>query len=75
MPREKNPDRLISTPEAAELLGLSASMLERLRWAGDGPPYIHPTGGRVVRYRISDLTAWIERCRVDPGTSRPEDVR
>lgn len=58
---------LLHTKDAAKLLGLSPAMLERLRWMGEGPPYVHPTGGRAVRYRYRDLTDWIERHRVDPA--------
>ena len=59
-------DRMLTTKEAACLLGVGSSMLERLRWLGEGPPWIRPTGGRVVRYRQSDIQAWIERNRIDP---------
>lgn len=61
-------DRLLTTRDAAHMLGLGPSMLERLRWMGEGPPFIRPTGGRVVRYRRSDLLVWIERNRTDPAT-------
>ena len=60
-------ERLVNTHEAARRLGVGASMLERLRWMGEGPPFVRPTGGRAVRYRPSDLIAWIERNRVDPS--------
>jgi predicted DNA-binding transcriptional regulator AlpA len=59
-------DRLLHTEEAARYLSVSPAMLERLRWLGDGPPYIHPTGGRIVRYRLSDLQQWLETHRVLP---------
>jgi predicted DNA-binding transcriptional regulator AlpA len=61
------PFRLLTTKEAARVLGLSSAMLERLRWMRDGPPFVRPTGtGRAVRYRWRDLVDWIERNRVDP---------
>jgi hypothetical protein len=57
---------LLTTKEAAQVLGLSPAMLERLRWMGEGPPFIRPTGyGRAVRYLWQDLVDWIERNRVD----------
>ena len=59
--------RLLHTKEAALYLGVSSAILERLRGLGEGPPYIHPTGGRIVRYRLSDLQDWLERHRVTPA--------
>ena len=60
---------LLTTKEAAHVLGLTPAMLERLRWMREGPPFIRPTGsGRAVRYLWQDLLDWIERNRVD--TSR-----
>lgn len=64
--RNNDSDRLLHTKDAARVLGVSPAMLERLRWLGDGPPFIRPTGGRLIRYRFSDLLAWIERHRVTP---------
>ena len=57
---------LLTTKDAARLLGLSPAMLERWRWMNAGPPFVRPTGGRAVRYRWRDLIDWIERNRVDP---------
>lgn len=59
-------DRMLTTKEAACLLGIGASMLERLRWMGAGPPYIRPSGGRAVRYRQGDIHGWIDSHRVTP---------
>ena len=70
MSQPREPFCLLPTEDAARLLGLSASMLERLRWMGGGPPFVRPTGGRAVRYRYMDLVSWIERNRVDPGAPR-----
>ena len=60
------PIGLLTTKDAARLLGLSPAMLERWRWMKVGPPFVRPTGGRAVRYRWRDLIDWIERNRVDP---------
>jgi len=65
--RDLESNRLLHTDEAARYLDVSPAMLERLRWLGDGPPYIHPTGGRIVRYRLSDLQTWLETHRVTPS--------
>jgi len=62
--------RLLTQPEAARLLGLSERTLERLRVAGGGPLYVK--AGRAVRYRESDLEAWIA-ARVVSSTSQIGD--
>ena len=69
MSTQREPFRLLTTRDAADLLGVGPSMLERLRWMGEGPPYVRPTGGRIVRYRYKDLMDWIERNCVDPSAS------
>jgi hypothetical protein len=51
--------KLLSTKEADRVLGVSAAFLERDRWAGARIPFIK-VGTRAVRYRPSDLTAYIE---------------
>ncbi len=52
--------KLLSTPEAADYLGVSKAFLERDRWAGARIPFIK-IGSRAVRYRVSDLDAFIEQ--------------
>ena len=49
---------LLTTPKAAEYLGLSRNTLNRWRWDGRGPRYLKL--GSAVRYRQSDLDAFIE---------------
>ncbi len=50
---------LVNTAEAAHLLGLSKSHLEKLRhFRRDGPPVVH--FGRAVRYPLAGLHAWSE---------------
>lgn len=56
----------ISTPtaevlrpdQAAAYLGITPDMLKRWRIAGTGPVFM-AWGRRTVRYRLSDLDAWI----------------
>lgn len=55
-------DKLLTTKEAAPLLGVSTAFLERDRWAGAQIPFIR-VGNRAVRYRLSDLNAFIESRR------------
>jgi excisionase family DNA binding protein len=53
-------ERLLTTSEAAEFLGVSKAFLERDRWAGARVQFIK-VGSRAVRYRLSDLEQYIER--------------
>jgi len=64
----QSPPRLLTRPEAAEYLGLATSTLEV--WASTKRydlPYCKV--GRAVRYRQSDLDAFLERGTVNPGQS------
>lgn len=54
----KAPDPLLSTREAAVYLGVSYSMLTKLRGAGGGPDF-SKLGTRVL-YRASKLEAWLD---------------
>lgn len=49
---------LFKTREAAEYLRLSKPTLERFRVSGGGPVFAKLGG--AVRYRQSDLDAWLE---------------
>ncbi|MBZ2168029.1 helix-turn-helix domain-containing protein [Marinobacter sp. F4216] len=53
-------EKLLTTKEAADVLGVSKAFLERDRWAGARIPFIK-VGSRSVRYRLSDLTDFIEK--------------
>lgn len=59
---------LITTEEASKFLGVSKAFLERDRWAGAKIPFIK-VGDRAVRYRLSDLEAYIEK-QVRKSTSQ-----
>ena len=52
---------LLSTPVAADYLGLSASFLNKLRCAGGGPAYVKL--GRRVLYPNAELDRWLEANR------------
>ena len=54
-------DLLLTTKQAAQILGVSIAFLERDRWAGARVPFVK-IGSRAVRYRHSDLHAYIESC-------------
>jgi len=51
--------QLLNTKQAASFLAVSNAFLERDRWAGARIPFIK-IGSRAVRYRMSDLEAYIE---------------
>ena len=57
-----NDDRLLSRSEVHSYFGVSQRFLEVSAVRGDGPPMVKI--GRSVRYRVGDLRAWIESCRV-----------
>lgn len=48
----------LDTPGAARYTGLSESFLNKQRMGDDGPDFIR-IGRRAVRYRRSDLDAWM----------------
>ncbi|MFJ5446997.1 helix-turn-helix transcriptional regulator [Methylobacillus methanolivorans] len=55
-------EQLLTTKQAAPILGVSIAFLERDRWAGARVPFIK-IGSRAVRYRLSDLMQYIESCK------------
>jgi hypothetical protein len=63
-PSGENPrvtdEPLLTEPEAAKVLRVSARTLKRWRLAGSGPP-VAGYAGRSPRYRRSELLAWIRR--------------
>lgn len=53
-----NTDKLMTTQEAAAYVRLSPSLLNKLRLTGGGPVFVR-LAGRAIRYRQSDLDAWV----------------
>jgi predicted DNA-binding transcriptional regulator AlpA len=51
-------DRLMACSESAKYLGVTPDTLGVYRTKGIGPKYIKI--GRVVRYRVSDVRAWLD---------------
>lgn len=49
---------MLNTDEAAAYLGLARRTLEGMRWKKEGPKFVKLN--RSVRYRKSDLDAYIE---------------
>ena len=58
--------QILTTREAASFLRLGKPTLERFRLTGAGPVYVKLGG--AVRYRSTDLDAWLER-RLTRSTS------
>lgn len=56
----------LDTHAAAAKTGLASSTLRKLRLTGQGPRYLKL--GRAVRYRESDLDAWMD-ARATSSTS------
>lgn len=52
------PNRLLSTSEAADFLGMHRQWLDHARLDGRGPTYVRI--GRICKYRPEDLLAFIE---------------
>ena len=48
----------VNSATAARHLGMSEKTLEAYRSSGRGPSFVRPNG-RIVRYRISELDAWM----------------
>jgi len=59
-PEHSEPDHLLTEFEAAAYLGVSPKSLRNWRWRGDGPTFVKLGGRKLVRYRRSDLSAFVE---------------
>jgi len=59
-----NPDHLLSEKEAAPILGLRVRTLQQRRYLGQPPRFIRLPGTRSVRYRLSDLLAYVKEGEV-----------
>jgi predicted DNA-binding transcriptional regulator AlpA len=59
-------DKMLTETEAAPLVGLAASTLQKMRVFGTGPKFAKL--GRAVRYRECDLQTWLQD-RVVSSTS------
>lgn len=58
-------NQFLSTPQAATMLAVSESTLQRYRITNEGPPYIKV--GNRVRYDIKDLEDWVESKKIKPS--------
>lgn len=62
----------LDTVTAASRIGLAKSTLEKLRHYGGGPRYLKL--GRLVRYRVEDLDAWLQVRLINSTSECPPAV-
>ena len=58
----------VNEKEAARITGFSVKTLQNRRYLRQPPVFLKV--GRLVRYRLSDLRAFLEGCVVEPGSDR-----
>ena len=68
-PLPDRPQDMLTTTQAAGVLGLSPRTLEQLRVKGGGPSYF-ALGKRAIRYRRHVLESWLN-ARARKSTSDP----
>lgn len=51
---------LLTPAQLGEYLGLTVGALAQMRYRGNGPKFIK-LGGKQVRYRESDVQAWLDQ--------------
>jgi len=61
-------DRYVNDIEAAKILSVAPQTLRNWRHQRRGPAY--SKRGRMVRYRLADLLAFMESGRIDPEGRR-----
>lgn len=66
-------DRLLGQKEVKEILNLADSTLEQWRLKGQGPKYVKL--GRAVRYRMSDVQAYISNLPGLQSTTEADSIR
>lgn len=60
-------DRLLTTPEVAEWLGVRPNTLAKARSVGLGSFPNYTKIGRSVRYRVEDVRRWLLECHRQHG--------
>lgn len=53
-------DALVATPELERMTGIKRRTWERWRLLGQGPEFVR-VGGKLVRYRVSAIEAFLRR--------------
>ena len=64
---KKMMSQVFDEKEAARVLGVAIQTLRNWRHKRKGPAY-HKIG-KAVRYRMADLEAYLQECRIDPEES------
>lgn len=62
---------MLTTKQAAKVLGLSPLTLSTWRCRGQGPKFVKL--GNLVRYRKNDLDTWLRERTVDPKSTCKTD--
>ena len=57
-------DSLLTTGDLSGIIGISEGRLRAWRSMGIGPPWCRLNGS--VRYRLGDVSYWIEECVIKP---------
>lgn len=71
----QQPERLLKACELGELLGLSTATVLDWHEAGRIPSFkLGPGPGGPVRFRVSEVEAWLEGCRRGPETLARREV-
>ncbi len=60
---------LLTEKQLSQGTGIPCNTLRYWRANGEGPPY-HRLG-RSIRYRLSDVEAWLEENKVEPEGGEP----
>lgn len=60
---DENPNKMLRTDEAAEMIGVDRKTLEGWRYRGVGPSFIR-LSKRCVKYRMGDMLNFIASKRV-----------
>jgi excisionase family DNA binding protein len=70
----KDPSKLLSRKAAAVYLGLGESTLRKLLQEGKGPRQ-RRLGGRIIRFRVSDLIEWLESTNEIGGQGNEKAIK
>ena len=57
-------EQLLNEGQAAAVLGWSPKNLQRRRWLRQEPKFLKV--GRLVKYRMTDLQDFLDRCVIEP---------
>ncbi|EGJ73558.1 hypothetical protein STTU_0769 [Streptomyces sp. Tu6071] len=57
---------MLSPKDLSEWLGISLQAVYHLNHSGAGPRYSR-VGGKVIRYRLADVEAWLDSRAVERG--------